>query len=152
VVAAVTCRLTGARATATTAGPDGRLAAEAAATEEMAAWGKAGVGEGPRCATPLTAHASTKGAIVATLNAECRFRRIARWRGVARQGRLNLETPKSVDDPHTTAGSSACAFRRWRAMCPLPALGGDGGVVVAVPAGRVDVVADGVVLGAGERV
>ena len=113
------------------------MAAATAATEAMATRGKAGVGGGTRRATPLTAQASTKGAIVATLNAGFRVIRITRWRIVAGWSWLNLETPKSVCDLHTTAGCSACALRRWRAICLIPALGGDRRgvrVLVAMPA------------------
>ena len=118
LVAAAICTLAGDRGAATTAGPDGPLpAAATAATETMATRGKAGVGGGTRRATPLTAHANTKGAIVATLNAGFRVIRTPRWRSVAGWISLNLETPGAVSDLHTTAGSLAGALRRWRAIC-----------------------------------
>ena len=113
LVASAICMLAGGRATATTTGPDGRLAAAAtAATEATATWGKAGVGGGTRRATPLTAHASTKGAIVATLNAGFCVIAITRWRSVTAWSGLNLETPKAICDLHTRADSSARAFKR----------------------------------------
>jgi hypothetical protein len=106
LVASAICRLAGGRAMATTTGPDERLATAAtAATEATATWGKAGVGGGTRRATPLTAHASTKGAIVATLNAGFRVIAISRWRSVAGWSWLNVQTTKAVSDLHTEAGS-----------------------------------------------
>ena len=91
LVAAAICRLVGGRATATTAGPGGPLlAAASTATGVMATEGKAVVGEGTSRATPLTAHASTKGVIAATLNAELPVIRITCWSNVARWRWLNL--------------------------------------------------------------
>lgn len=146
-MAAAICGWASGRATATTAGPDNSLpAAASTATGVMATRGKAGVGGGTRCATPLTAPASTKEVIAATLNAEFGVIRIPRWRIAAGWRWLNIRMPKSVRDLRTTAGSSACALRRWRAIYLIPALGGDRcgvGVLVAVPAGLAVVVADG---------
>jgi hypothetical protein len=66
-VAAAMCKLAGGRPTATTAGPDGPLAAAAiAVTGVMAALGKAGVGGVNRGAAAPTAPANTSGAIAAT--------------------------------------------------------------------------------------
>jgi hypothetical protein len=97
VNAATIWTLAGSRATATTIGLDGRLAVGATAvTGAMATWGKAVVGAGIRRAVPLTAHASTKGAIVATLNAGLRAIRITLRR--------------------TAAGCWTYAVMRWRAI------------------------------------
>jgi len=112
-VAAAICGLAGGRATATTAGPDTALpAAPSTATEVMAARGNAGVGGGTRRATPLTAQASTKGAIAATLSAELRVIGITHWRNVARRCRLNLPTANASGDLHTKPGSSVCGISR----------------------------------------
>src|SRR5580693_1127274 len=114
LVAAAICGWAGGRATATTAGPDNSLpAAASTATGVMATRGKAGVGGGTRCATPLTAPASTKEVIAATLNAEFGVIRIPRWRIAAGWHWLNIRRPKFVRDLRTTARSSACALRRW---------------------------------------
>jgi hypothetical protein len=78
----------------------------------MATRGKAGVGGGTRRATPLTAQASTKGAIAATLSDELRVIRITQWRNVARRCRLNLPTAKALGGLCTNAGSSVGALRR----------------------------------------
>jgi hypothetical protein len=112
LVAAAICTLASGRATATTIGPDGRLAAATVATTAMATSGNGVVGVGIRRAVPLTAHASTKGAIVATLNAGFRVKRMTRRRTVTGWSSLNLEMPKSERDLHTAAGSSACVLRR----------------------------------------
>jgi hypothetical protein len=109
VVAAAICGRAGGRATATTASPVSSLpAAPSTATGVMATRGKAGVAGG----TPLTAQASTKGVIAATLNAEFRVRRITHRRDVARWRWLNLQTAKAFGDLHTKAGSSVCGLRR----------------------------------------
>ena len=113
LVAAATCRRAGGLVTATTAGADNSLpAAATTATAVMAIRGKAGVGEGTRRASPLTAQANTNEVIPATLNAEFRVVRIARWRNVARWRWLNLETATAFGGPHTKAGSSVCGLRQ----------------------------------------
>jgi hypothetical protein len=113
LVAAAICGLAGGRATATTAGPDTALpAAPSTATEAMAARGNAGAGGGTRRATPLTAQASTKGAIAATLSAELRVIGITHWRNVARRCRPNLPTANALGGLHTKAGSSVCGISR----------------------------------------
>jgi hypothetical protein len=79
------CGRAGGRATATTASPDNSLlVAASTATGVTAARGKDGASGGTRRAAPLTALASTKEVIAATLNAELRVIRIARWRNIAR--------------------------------------------------------------------
>ena len=113
LVAAAICRLAGGRAAATTAGPDFSFpAAPSTATGVMATRGKAGAGGGTGRATPLTAQASTKGAIAAMLSAELRVIRITQWHNVARRCRLNLPTANAFGGLHTKAGSSVCGISR----------------------------------------
>jgi hypothetical protein len=113
LVAAAICRPAGCRAAATMAGPDTSLpAAASTAAAVLATRGKAGVGGVTRRATPLTAQASTKEVIAATLNAELGVIRITHWRNVARRRWLNLHTAKALGGLHTKAGSSVCGIRR----------------------------------------
>jgi hypothetical protein len=70
VVSAAICRLADGRVTATTADLETSLPTPArAVTEAVAIRGKAGARAGNRGAAPPTAHAITKGAMAATLNA-----------------------------------------------------------------------------------
>src|SRR3984957_18802588 len=135
LVAAAMWKLTGGRTAATMTGPDWLPATATTAGETTA--GEAGVRAGRSCrAPPLTAQASTSGVIVATLSIWPRAARIACCSKVARWNWLNLETPRCICDLNATAGSSTRALRRWRAICLIPALGGNGcgvGVLVAVP-------------------
>ena len=86
------------------------LAVAAAATEAMATWGKAVVSVGAWCGAALTAHASTKGAIVATANAGLRVIPITRRPSVTGSSWLNREMPHSVcGSAHHSRPFGSCA-------------------------------------------
>jgi hypothetical protein len=112
MVAAAMCKLIGARSTATTAGPDGPLLAGArAATGVMAAPRKGVVGVGSRGAAAPTAPASTRGAIMATLDTGVHIERISCWDTAARP-RCLRQTIKAVNDLRPKVGRLASGITR----------------------------------------